>query len=156
MIKVVKIIAAIIKEYLFIFAAFVLLLSILIPTLGIFMNVESYSLWFANLMSRSCNQEVDRSFGSFVVPSYVCARCLGIYIGTFCGYIFASKARFNWRIFLLALSFIVLGLLEKYLEIAQFIDYSKVLGFFSGIFIGLGLILSVSLVANLKINVRID
>lgn len=156
MIKVVKIIAAIIKEYLFIFAAFVLLLSILIPALGMFMNVESYSLWFADLMARSCNQEVDRSFGWFTLPIYVCARCLGIYIGTFGGYIFGSKTQFNWRAFLLAIAFIVLGLLEKYLEIAQFIDYYKVLGFFSGVFIGLGLILSVSLVANLKINAKIE
>lgn len=151
-----KIIAAIIKEYLFIFATFVLLLSILIPTLGMFMNVEAYSVWFADLMSRSCNQEVDRSFGLFTLPIYVCARCLGIYMGTFWGYIFGSKIQFNWRIFLLAIALIIFGLLEKYLEIVQFIDYYKVLGFFSGVFIGLGLILSVSLVANLKINAKID
>ena len=141
------------KYYLLIFSLFVICFSILIPSIQVLFNIANLDLqWFENLMARSCHQGTVRSVSLFSMPLVICARCLGIYIGTLFGFFITKKISFSWVRFFFALVCITVALMEKYLELIDLLNYNNVLGLASGVLLGFGLIYSINLVSNVKLT----
>lgn len=142
----------IIKYYFLVLSLFILLFNLSTLILDHFhvINQTQFS-WFYELMSHSCHQGQFRSLTLFSLPFAVCSRCLGIYIGTSYGFFKTSKLRLTWHYLLLSFGFILLGLIEKYLELTGLLKFHTTLGLISGLFLGYGLIFITNLLSNVKL-----
>lgn len=144
--KITSLIFTLIKYYLVITATLICILTVGLPLLE---NLNIDSQWFYELMSRSCHQGLDRTFVIGTSPIALCSRCLGIYLGTVIGFFLIRTISFQWTQLCLALGLILIGLIEKYLELAGFFAYNRLLALIGGILLGLGLIYLVSLISNI-------
>lgn len=69
------------------YGLFFILGGVLPPILAYF-HFYDISGQITFLFSGSCHQQSDRSFWISGYPMSLCARCIGVYLGTFCGAVF--------------------------------------------------------------------
>jgi uncharacterized membrane protein len=142
----------IIKYYFLFLSLFIVVFNLAILILDHFHVIDqTHFNWFYELMSHSCHQGQFRSLTLFSLPFAVCSRCLGIYIGTSYGFFKTRKLCFTWYYLLLGFGFILLGLIEKYLELNGLLKFNTILGLISGLFLGYGLIFIANLLSSVKL-----